>query len=313
MTTERVHYYERQYLSAIDFEAEQDYHRDARRRHNLAHHTWGIVVGLELVERTEGGSLAVYILPGMAVDGYGREVVLTAPYKLDSASFDRFNTLAHRQVWIAYDEVEALPPAFGFGVCDVDDTMRRTVESFRIVVDPVGPTHDDVIVDGTPTGLPPSPPVPDKLYLPPDESAPYQELPEDVTQRWLIRLGTVQWDGPNLQFVPAADGRLNEQRRYVGVVAADLYAPTPELRIRSRLAPVEAAALEFAKVEGLGDADLLAPPLGELDVGDLVILAVRHDPCPLAGCLVSKTDVELPPQVPVGALALPGGGEPLPV
>jgi len=252
MTIERIHYYERQYLSAIDFAAEQDYHRDARRRHNVGQHTWSIVVGLELEERTEGGQLSVYVLPGFATDGYGREIVLTSPYKLDGLLFDRFNTLAHRKVWIAYEETDAQPPAFGFDVCAVDNTMRRTVEGFRIVVDPTGDTRDAVIVDGVPTNAPPSPPVPGTLYLPPDESTPYQELPDDDDgdPLWLVRLGTVQWDGANTQFVPAAPGRLNEERRYAGVVATEVLTPTPELRIRSRMAPVPADALEFARVEG---------------------------------------------------------------
>src|SRR5438874_2180980 len=48
---ERLRYYEHQYLGALDFEDEQGYHRDMRRRHNIGLHAWGIVVGLELEER----------------------------------------------------------------------------------------------------------------------------------------------------------------------------------------------------------------------------------------------------------------------
>jgi hypothetical protein len=249
---ERVHYYERQYLTAADFRAEQAYHRDMRRRHNLAHHTWGIVVGLELVEKTEGQTLSVYVQPGMAVDGYGREIIVRSPYKLDPMLFDRFNTLAHRQVWISYDESDALPPAFGFDVCEVENTLRRTVEGWRIEIDPGTHTRDDVIVDGRVIGPPPTAPVPGELYLPPDLSAPYQELPaDDVTDRlWLVRLGTVQWDGPNQRFVAAAAGRLNESRSHVGAVAAQLLAPGQALSIKPRLAALETTAKEFAKVEG---------------------------------------------------------------
>ena len=53
---ERSNYYEFQFLGAEDFKAQQNYHRDMRRRHNVGHHTWGIVTGLKLVERPrEGG------------------------------------------------------------------------------------------------------------------------------------------------------------------------------------------------------------------------------------------------------------------
>jgi hypothetical protein len=188
----------------------------------------------------------------MAVDGYGREIVVRAPSKLDPALFERFNTKAHRQVWISYDQSDATPPAFGFDVCEVENSLRRTVEGWRIEIDPGTRTHDDVIVDGRPIGPPPNTPVPGQLYLPPDLSTPYQELPVDdvVDPLWLVRLGTVQWDGPNQKFVPAATGRLNEDRGYVGAVAAELLAPAQSLTIRSRLAPIDPKATEFARVEG---------------------------------------------------------------
>ena len=44
----RVHYYKEQFLRTDDFREEQDYHLAMRRRHNLAHHTWGVAYGLEV-------------------------------------------------------------------------------------------------------------------------------------------------------------------------------------------------------------------------------------------------------------------------
>lgn len=41
----RLNYYEGEYLGAVDFEAEQVYHRDMRRRHNVGAHSWGIIAG----------------------------------------------------------------------------------------------------------------------------------------------------------------------------------------------------------------------------------------------------------------------------
>ena len=75
--TKRLHYYERQFLGVRDFQDEQAYHNTKRRRHNLGHHTWGIVTGLDLIEQpVEGGGdgVDVYLQPGMAIDGYGREI-----------------------------------------------------------------------------------------------------------------------------------------------------------------------------------------------------------------------------------------------
>lgn len=82
----RVHYFERQFLRTQDFTDEQAYHIAMRRRHNLAHHTWGIVRGLHLrYDELE----KVFILDaGFAVDGYGREVVLAEPRGIALRIFD---------------------------------------------------------------------------------------------------------------------------------------------------------------------------------------------------------------------------------
>src|SRR5512147_2795647 len=90
---ERLHYYQRQYLGALDFEAQQAYHRDMRRRHNVGQHTWGIVVGLELAQVPNfkpDNEVDVYVQPGMAVDGFGREIFVLQPYKLDPLLFQDF-------------------------------------------------------------------------------------------------------------------------------------------------------------------------------------------------------------------------------
>ena len=47
---ERLNYYQFQYVGAEDLRAQQAYHRDALRRHDLGPHTWGIVSGLRLTD-----------------------------------------------------------------------------------------------------------------------------------------------------------------------------------------------------------------------------------------------------------------------
>jgi hypothetical protein len=79
MSILRVHYRERQRLGAADLLLEQDYRLALGGRHALAHHGWGIVRGLRLVSRD-----GVYVLtPGVAIDGYGRELVVTRAIRLD--------------------------------------------------------------------------------------------------------------------------------------------------------------------------------------------------------------------------------------
>lgn len=92
---ERLHYYPRQYLGSADMEDQQAYLRDMRRRHNVAPHTWGIVVGLELEQRPRLGSpdeVDVYVKPGLAIDGFGREIVVLATYQLNTVDFAAFGT-----------------------------------------------------------------------------------------------------------------------------------------------------------------------------------------------------------------------------
>jgi hypothetical protein len=80
-------------LTAEDFEREQEYHRAALRRHNLALHGWGVARGLEVTQSPSAGA-AILVTPGYALDPCGREILLTDPVIVPiaagcSASTDR--------------------------------------------------------------------------------------------------------------------------------------------------------------------------------------------------------------------------------
>jgi hypothetical protein len=79
-TLKRPHYFAGQLLDAATLQAEQDYHREKRRRHNRTLHGFGIVSGLGVhVEPTsgpEGGRIIVD--PGYAIDGCGEEIAVCA-------------------------------------------------------------------------------------------------------------------------------------------------------------------------------------------------------------------------------------------
>jgi len=192
---DRVRYTEGQFLGAADFQDEQDYHRRALGRHETGGHTWGIVVGLELVENPDPADsqfVDPVLNPGLAVDGYGRQIVSFGTVTIDSALFDAYTTDGHRTVWIEYDETTSSPAGAGFADCR-DGEATRTVETFKIVIDPPA-TITAVIVDGAPAAPPPTPS--GTPEIPADTSVPYQELPvEPPLTRWLIRLGTLHWDG----------------------------------------------------------------------------------------------------------------------
>src|SRR5438552_18893064 len=69
----RPSYFFGQVLGVDEFRDEQTYHVQARRRHDLALHGWGVVTGLDV---TAGGGGAVEVSAGVAVDPCGREIVV---------------------------------------------------------------------------------------------------------------------------------------------------------------------------------------------------------------------------------------------
>ena len=235
---ERPQYTQGQTLGAADFRAEQLYHRNGRRRHLLAPHTWGIVLGLELVEQPNPADATVVdimLRPGLATDGYGRELMVDSALRLDPAAFSAFYDLAHRAVYLAYDEVSSGHDANRYDDC-LPGRQTRITEGYRIVVDPSPPLHDDVDIAGQPGVV-----VPDggtlpagAVSIPDDESIPYQTLSEAASTRWLVRLGDVKWDGTTGQFRPADPSALINGRHYAGLIADHLLGADGRLRIAPR-------------------------------------------------------------------------------
>jgi hypothetical protein len=72
----RPRYFSGQLLTPQDFEAEQSYHLEARRRDTRRLHGWGVVSGLGATASSGGG---VVVEPGLAIDGLGRAIVVPEP------------------------------------------------------------------------------------------------------------------------------------------------------------------------------------------------------------------------------------------
>ena len=97
----RLNYYNSQFLVEKDFNDEQLYHKEMRRLHNRALHTWGIVSGLQ-VEKV-ANECKVTVTPGIAIDRLGHEVVLAErPVTL---KLDEFDTETPVFVTIRYKDV----------------------------------------------------------------------------------------------------------------------------------------------------------------------------------------------------------------
>jgi hypothetical protein len=252
---ERLNYYEGEYLGATDFQAEQDYQRDMRRRHNVGQHTWGIVNGLDIAQVPTGvvapGSgypeVNVYIQPGMAIDGFGREIVVLSKTQLTTDLFAAYNNPAAQytvmSVWISYAQVMLNPPSDACVAANASNSFARIQETFALSATQSGapPTDDLIVVDGTSMQAPqppPSPPQPGVIVLPYDDSIPYQEFStDDTTDFWYVQIGQVFWDSNNQVLVQVPNLSPATGREYAGNVSTAVYVPGGSLTIKDRFTP----------------------------------------------------------------------------
>lgn len=250
ISEQRPVFFEGEYLGADDLQQLVVYMRDQMARHALGSHTWGIAGGLDLVEQpapSGGTDIDVYLLPGYAVDGYGRAVIVTNPLRL---TVDLFAGLVSGPVpvWIRYDQGGTKGVRPGFEVCSAEDAFARIAESFAIKaglltavserqsgISVAGETVDDAREAGRLFN--------DKAGIICDASVPYQDLPlQDETNQWWIPLGLVGWTSgvPGKLRALTTDERTlsRRQRRYLGVVAENLLAADGLIRLRRRDTPV---------------------------------------------------------------------------
>jgi hypothetical protein len=98
MVPKRMNYFTHQLLREQDFKDEQAYHIEMRRRHNRLFHSWGVVEGLEVVQK---GTHEIIVEPGIAIDHEGREILLEENETRDLSAFthdsEAFITIAYRQ------------------------------------------------------------------------------------------------------------------------------------------------------------------------------------------------------------------------
>jgi hypothetical protein len=177
LITRRVHYFDRQYLRQPDFADEQAYQIALRRRHNIAQHIWGIVSGLEIT--VEEQSLG--IRPGMAIDGYGREIVLAARYPVAVEQFQRLGS-NRLDVWLNYDRADGGTNPSGYLACsgDAPNEYYRTAEIPRVALERAGASR----VDTRRPKLVPTAVLDAPLEL---------DTPDDPLLLWPVYLGRVTW------------------------------------------------------------------------------------------------------------------------
>ncbi len=175
----RVRFRERQVLRAADLVAEQSYLVAVRRRHNIAQHGWGIVRGLELADTPDG----LVVNTGVAVDGYGRELIVSSPLAIPADAFNELGSDAI-DVWLFYELMEVSVRQRGVWDCGPGRNTRvREQSSLRLTaaleIDPRFPV--EVLTEDLP--------------FPSSKST-----PDDPAREWPVYLGTIKPVAP--QFDP---------------------------------------------------------------------------------------------------------------
>ena len=209
----RDNYYDRQFLRPEDFNDEQAYHIAMRRDHNIAAHSWGIIEGLA-IKVTDG---TPYVLPGAAIDGYGRELILT---DLTPVPVQRFAQTGQDllDVWLYYERVASESAPAGYTGCGTTRSLfYRWVEQPVVRLLPPG--------DNDPPDRRAPPEVPDAdIGFPPSRLP-----PDDPARPWPVFLGQLRQDrsGPQPTYVPDLAGR-----PYVGLVGEQVAAPSGRARVQ---------------------------------------------------------------------------------
>lgn len=192
MAGDRVHYRERQRLREEDLGDEQAYHIHVRRRHNIAQHGWGIVRGLAM--RLELGS--VVLSPGLAVDGYGRELIVSRSIEISDALLSQLldqEVLKGKEigandvgryaidVWLNYRTRTVEPDEHSVELEFFKGTARVCEESWvkLLCADPASPANPY---------LPPGVPVTDLDY------PPHRSMAIDADRPWPVYLGRIGAD-----------------------------------------------------------------------------------------------------------------------
>lgn len=237
-TESRPRFRERQLVSAAGLAREQAYQVAMRRRHLAGAHSWGIVSGLALVPGADG----FLIEPGVAVDGFGRMLVVNRPFLIGARAFDEHDGGA-ADVWLLYGRIAVTPLTRGRRDCGPGTHSRWREEPcvrLTAAAEPLDPR---------------SPPGVGATSL---DYAPHEPAPDGPAPSWPVYLGRVT--------PPAFDVDL-AKRPYAGLVGESVHHPRDREAVRVggdeggiavRLRDADGAWREPLAVDASGDTTIRA-------------------------------------------------------
>lgn len=220
----RVHYYDRQFLRTQDFVDEQAYHLTLHRRHNIAQHIWGIVDGLQVIQDKDKN---IVVQPGLAVDGYGRELVLRAGYTVSPRAFDD-QASDVLDIWLVYarNAGESAERSCESKAANGQPGFYRWQESGVVEVRrPDRLLAPDPAQALTPRRRPPGVPEEDLAF------DPTRTPPDEPERRWPVYLAQVR----RARNQPPTYSISMIGRPYVGLVGEAIVHPAAKAEVRTRV------------------------------------------------------------------------------
>jgi hypothetical protein len=236
----RPTFYEGQFIAADDLNGVVRQAAGWQGRHGRLLHSWGIASGLALdsaPKKTAAGAdyVDVTLKIGMAIDGFGYEIVVAADTLINPALFDQSSVAtddpdAFYPVLLAGTD-RVVPPAATGGSC-TSSQSTRTAEGFQIEFD--GPGQQASV----------------EQQLPPQD---FSTGPGTTAARptWKILLGYVQWSDAIRRFTKVSMDPIDGVgRRYAGVRAGEVIAPAGEVIVRTHERDVAQKTVVVVTSEG---------------------------------------------------------------
>lgn len=148
----RNNYFTGQLLTERDFRNEQSYFVGKQKQHNRYLHGYGVVCGLRVLPTEPPRPRCVVVEPGLALDPWGREIVVAEPTEFDFGERGCRDALGlpgrsgSVYLTVEYHEegVELVPrPGVGEPGEEGDAVPSRIAETFRLSLRPEPPEVDD--------------------------------------------------------------------------------------------------------------------------------------------------------------------------
>ncbi|UZK70303.1 hypothetical protein OKW76_04460 [Sphingomonas sp. S1-29] len=212
---------EGQILAATDLAQLSSYPRAREERHSRFVHRWGIVTGLaletEAAEDTSGNAFVrVFVTPGLAVDGEGRELLVTERALVDPDRFRKsisnIDKTAAYPVFLRSQYRASGPDPTRVGPCGSATGGGAVEEAYEISFGSPGDETGDQVASAI-------------------SNAP---TPEEGSTSWLILLGFVKWDSAPNNFVAIDADAAARHRPFIGINAAVVAGDGGQVQLQAR-------------------------------------------------------------------------------